>query len=207
MILGGFDTTSVFLTWALSLLVQHQEVMKLAQKEIDSKIGKQRWVQESDLKNLVYLQAIVKETLRLYPPLPLSVPHEAVEDSELCGYFVPKGALLFVNLWKLHRDPQFWPEPEEFQPERFLSGQVQMDVLGQQFEYTPFGSGRRICPGITFVAHVGNLTLARLLQGFDLVTPGYQKVDMSVGFGVTIPRANPLEVMITPRLHTKLYES
>ncbi|XP_073303375.1 nicotine N-demethylase CYP82E3-like [Primulina huaijiensis] len=206
VILGGFDTTSVFLTWALSLLVQHKEAMHLAQKEIDSKIGKQRWVQESDLKNLVYLQAVVKESLRLYPPLPLSVPHEAVEDSELCGYFVPKGALLFVNLWKLHRDPQFWPEPEEFQPERFLSGQAQMDVLGQHFEYTPFGSGRRICPGITFVAHVGNLTLARLLQGFDFVTPGDQKVDMSVGFGVTIPRANPLQVLITPRLHTQLYE-
>lgn len=206
VILGGFDTTSVFLIWALSLLVQHKEVMNLAQKEMDNKIGKQRWVQESDLKNLVYLQAIVKETLRLYPPLPLSVPHEAMEDSELCGYFIPKGTTIFVNLWKLHRDPHFWAEPEKFQPERFLSGQVQMDVLGQQFEYTPFGSGRRVCPGITFVARVGNLTLARLIQGFDLATPGDQKVDMSVGFGVTLPRANPLEVIITPRLDYQLYE-
>ncbi|XP_073135862.1 nicotine N-demethylase CYP82E3-like [Henckelia pumila] len=205
VILGGFDTTSVFLLWALSLVVQHKEVMNLAQKEIDSKIGKQRWVQESDLNNLVYLQAIVKETLRLYPPLPLSVPHQAVEDSQLCGYFIPKGTTLFVNLWKLHRDTRFWVDPEKFQPERFLSGQL-LDVLGQQYEYTPFGSGRRVCPGITFVAHVGNLTLARLIQGFDLATPGDRNVDMSVRFGVPIPRATPLEVIITPRLNSQLYE-
>ncbi|KZV46685.1 hypothetical protein F511_37995 [Dorcoceras hygrometricum] len=206
VILGGFDTTAVFLTWALSFLVEHKEVMRLAQTEIDSKIGKQRWVQESDLKDLVYLQAVVKETLRLVPPLPLSVPHVAAEDTELCGYFIPKGTTLFVNLWKLHRDPQFWPEPEKFQPERFLTDRLQMDVHGQQFEYIPFGSGRRVCPGINFVAHVGNLTLARLLQGFDFSTPGNQKVNMSVGFGVSIPRAKPLEVIITPRLHSQLYQ-
>lgn len=106
VVLGGFDTTSVYVTWLLALLVNHKSVMKLAQEEIDTKVGKQRWVQESDIKNLPFLEAIIKESLRLYPPLPLSIPHEAEEDCQLGGYHIQKGTLLFVNLFKLHRDPR-----------------------------------------------------------------------------------------------------
>lgn len=107
IVLGGFDTISVYLTWLLALLVKHQNVMKRVQEEIDEKTGNQRWVQETDIKNLPYLQAVIKETLRLYPPLPLSVHHEAVEDCQLGGYLIPKGTQLFVNILKLHRDPRY----------------------------------------------------------------------------------------------------
>ncbi|KAI3455147.1 hypothetical protein Pfo_011810 [Paulownia fortunei] len=201
--LGGFDTTSVYLTRFLSVLINHKEIMQRAQEEIDIKVGKQRWVQESDLNNLPYLQAIIKETLRLYPPLPLSIPHEASQDCRLGGYFIPKGTQLFVNLWKLHRYPRFWPEPERFLPERFLTGHAhEVDVTGHQFEFTPFGSGRRSCPGITFAMQVTSFTLARLLQGFDFAAP----VDIIEGLGIGMVRENPLEMLVTPRLSSQLYE-
>ncbi|KAK1356015.1 hypothetical protein POM88_049271 [Heracleum sosnowskyi] len=102
-----------------------------------------KWVEESDIKDLIYLQAIVKETLRLYPGGPLSVPHEALEDCTVAGHYVPKGTQLWVNIWKLHRDSGSWTDPYEFQPERFLTSHVGTDVRGQQFEYIPFSSGRR----------------------------------------------------------------
>ncbi|KAL0358529.1 UNVERIFIED_CONTAM: Xanthotoxin 5-hydroxylase CYP82C2 [Sesamum angustifolium] len=207
VILGGFDTTSVHLTWVLSLLVNNKHVMNLARQEIDDKVGNQRWVQESDINNLPYLHAIIKESLRLYPPLPLSIPHEAVEDCCLSGYHIPKRTLLFVNLWKLHRDARFWPEPNRFMPERFLTaGHAQVDVAGQQYEYIPFGMGRRSCPGATFAMQVTSLTVARLIQGFDFATEGNEAVDMAEGIGITMPRENPLELLVTPRLPSQLYE-
>ncbi|CAK9180595.1 unnamed protein product [Ilex paraguariensis] len=179
--------------------------MKRAQEEIEIKVGKNKWVEESDINNLVYLQAIVKETLRLYPPGPLSVPHEAMEDCNVGGYHIPKGTRLLVNVWKLHRDPRIWSDPETFMPERFLTNHTEVDVGGQQFEYTPFGSGRRSCPGMTFAMQVTHLTLARLLQGFDFKTPADAPVDMTEGLGITLPKATPVHVLITPRLSSELY--
>ncbi|XP_043704010.1 xanthotoxin 5-hydroxylase CYP82C4-like [Telopea speciosissima] len=120
LIAGAYETTYVTLTWALSLLLNNRQVLKRAQEELDVHVGRDRHVEESDVKNLVYLQAIIKETLRLYPPLPLSVPHEALEDCQVGGYVVPKGTRVLVNMWKLHRDPQVWgSDPHEFKPERF----------------------------------------------------------------------------------------
>uniref|UniRef100_A0A5B6ZXT1 Uncharacterized protein n=1 Tax=Davidia involucrata TaxID=16924 RepID=A0A5B6ZXT1_DAVIN len=207
LILAASDTTSINLTWLLSILLNNRHALKHAQEEIDIKVGTERWVQESDIKNLVYLQAIVKETLRLYPPGPLSVPHEALEDCHVGGYPIPKGTRLLVNVWKLHRDPRIWSEPEKFMPERFMTSHAEVDVSGQHFEFTPFGSGRRSCPGITFAMQVTHLTLARLLQGFDFTTPSDEPVNMTEGLGITLPKATPLEVFITPRLPFKLYQN
>ncbi|XP_073143033.1 nicotine N-demethylase CYP82E3 [Henckelia pumila] len=201
LILAGSDTTSIHLTWLLSILLNNTAIMRRAQEEIDQKVGKERWVDESDITNLVYLQAIVKETLRLYPPGPMSVPHEAMEDCVVNGYLIPKGTRLLVNLWKLHRDPRIWDEPDEFKPERFLTSHAEVDYAGQHFEFVPFGSGRRSCPGITFAMQVTHLTLARLLQGFDFATPENVPVDMTEGQGITMPKATPLEVVVAPRLH------
>ncbi|KAK4408690.1 Xanthotoxin 5-hydroxylase CYP82C4 [Sesamum angolense] len=206
LILAGSDTTSIHLTWLLSLLLNNRQVMQQAQEEIDRKVGKERWVQESDINNLVYLQAIVKETLRLFPPGPLAVPHEAMEDCCVAGYHVPKGTRLLVNVWKLHRDPRIWAEPDNFVPERFLTSHVAVDFTGQNHEFIPFGSGRRSCPGITFAMQVTHLTLARLLQGFYWATPSNGPVDMTEGLSITLPKATPLEVVITPRLADGLYQ-
>ncbi|KAF5196840.1 Cytochrome p450, partial [Thalictrum thalictroides] len=114
-----------------------------AQEEINSIIGKDRLVDASDIEKLVYLQAIVKETLRLYPPAPLSTQHEAIEDCTVAGYHVPAGTWLITNILKIQRDPRIWSNLSEFQPERFLTTQANVNLKGQHFEFIPFGSGRQ----------------------------------------------------------------
>ncbi|KAJ0789784.1 putative cytochrome P450 [Helianthus annuus] len=100
------------------------------------------------MNNMVYLQAIIKETMRLYPAAPLSAPHESTEDCIVGGYTIPKGTCLLVNIWKIQHDPQIWTAPFEFRPERFLTSNKEIDVKGRHFELIPFGSGRRICLGM-----------------------------------------------------------
>lgn len=205
MIVGGTDTTSITSTWIISTLLNNRHVMKHAQEELDLKVGKDRWVEQSDIQNLKYLQAIIKETLRLYPAVPLLVPHEAMKDCCVSGYHIPKGTRLLVNAWKLHRDPTIWSDPEKFQPERFLTSHATIDIIGQHFELIPFGSGRRSCPGMNMALWIIQLTLARLLQGFNMITPSNFPIDMTEGLGATMPKATPLEVMLTPRLPAELY--
>ncbi|XP_043717077.1 demethylepipodophyllotoxin synthase-like [Telopea speciosissima] len=105
IIIGANDTTLVTLTWALSLLLNNRHVLKKAQEELGMHISKDRKVDESDIIKLEYLQAIVKETLRLYPAAPLSGPHEAMEECTIAGYRVTAGTRIVTNLWKIHRDP------------------------------------------------------------------------------------------------------
>ncbi|KAE8100585.1 hypothetical protein FH972_018471 [Carpinus fangiana] len=205
LIVAGIDTTATQLTWALSLLLNNRETLKKAQEELDVQIGRERQVKESDIKNLVYLQAIIKETMRLYPAGPLPVPHESMEDCTLAGYHIPVGTQLLVNFSKMHRDPHVWPDPNEFQPERFLTSHKGVDVKGQHFELLPFGSGRRMCPGISLALQVIQLTLATLLHAFEIATPSDEPVDMTEKIGLTDVKATPLEVHLTPRLPTQVY--
>ncbi|KAK3017464.1 hypothetical protein RJ639_006414 [Escallonia herrerae] len=207
LISAGSDTSSVTMTWALSLLLNHNKELKKAQKDINIHVGQERWMQESDIKNLVYLQAIFKETMRLYPAGPLLVPREAVEDCYVAAYYVTKGTRLLVNAWKLHRDPNIWIDPCKFQPERFVSSHAHIDIRGLQFEYIPFSSGRRSCLGITSSMQVMHLAMARLLQGFDLATPMNVQVDMSEGLGLALHKVAPLEVVLTSRLPRELYQN
>ncbi|KAG6384872.1 hypothetical protein SASPL_153691 [Salvia splendens] len=180
---------------------------KQSQDEIDKVVGRDRFVQESDISNLPYLQAIFKETLRLYPPGPLSGPREALEDCHIGKYHIPKGTRLVANLRKFHRDPIVWSNPDEFRPERFLNEESQVHFKGQCFEFIPFSLGRRMCPGMTFGLQVIHLTLARLLQGFNLSMPDGETVDMSEGLGIALRKLKPLDVVITPRLSQKLYQT
>ncbi|KAL7584249.1 hypothetical protein Lser_V15G41976 [Lactuca serriola] len=206
LMIGGSESTALTLTWALSLLLNNPHILKAAQKELDMIVGKRKWVEESDIKNLRYLQAILKESLRMYPPGPLAPPHEAIEDCYIGGYHISKGTRLIVNIWKLHRDPQIWSDPHDFRPERFLEEHSDINYQGQNFEYIPFSTGRRVCPAITLAFEVVHLTLARLLQGFDLSTPMGKPVDMSEGLGIALTKVRPLEVIITPRLSPELYQ-
>ncbi|XP_068647692.1 cytochrome P450 CYP82D47-like [Aristolochia californica] len=205
LIITATDTSFVTLTWTLSLLLNHRHELKKAQDEIDTIIGKDRTVDESDIENLPYLRAIVKESLRLYPAAPLAVPHEAMEDCNIGGFHVPAGTRIITNLYKLHRDPRIWPEPEEFRPSRFLSSHRDMDVRGKHFEFIPFGSGRRMCPGITSALQVVHFSLARLLHGFNVDTQDGERVGMRGGPGITMPMLDPLDVILTPRLASNLY--
>ena len=207
LILTATGSSAITLTWALSLLLNHPTVLKIAQDELDTNIGKERWVQESDIKDLKYLQAIIKETFRLYPPAPLTGIREATEDCTVANYHIPKGTRLLISIWKLQRDPQIWTNPNNFEPERFMTTHSEMDFRAQNFEYIPFSYGRRSCPGMTSGLLVVHLTLARLLQGFEMSTREGFPVDMSEGLGVALPKLNPLEVMLKPRLPLELYHS
>ncbi|KAL7155171.1 hypothetical protein ABFS83_03G057600 [Erythranthe nasuta] len=205
MVLGATDTTTVTLTWALSLLLNNRHVMTRAHQELDLHVGRGRQVKVTDTENLVYIKAIIKETLRLYAP-PLIPPRVSTEDCTVAGYHVPAGTWLIVNVWKLHRDPQVWSDPLEFKPERFLTSRKEVDVRGHHFELLPFGGGRRVCPGISFALQVTEYSLASLLHGFDIETvPFGEGVDMTGSFGTTNMKATPLEVVLTPRLSPNLY--
>ncbi|KAK0577124.1 hypothetical protein LWI29_028131 [Acer saccharum] len=207
LIMAASDTTTVTLTWTLSQLLNNHDVLKKAQQELDTFIGRERLPNESDMKNLVYLQAIIKETLRLNPAAPLSVPHESLEDCTVGGYHVPAGTRLLVNVWKIHRDPRIWSsDSHEFKPERFLTTHKDFDVKGQNFEFIPFGSGRRMCPGFLFALQIMQLTLATLLHGFEIETMLDAPVDLGEGFGTTNLRYSKLEALLTPRLPACLYK-
>nr|A0A0N7F297.1 RecName: Full=Demethylepipodophyllotoxin synthase; AltName: Full=Cytochrome P450 family 82 subfamily D polypeptide 61 [Sinopodophyllum hexandrum]ALG05144.1 cytochrome P450 family 82 subfamily D polypeptide 61 [Sinopodophyllum hexandrum] len=203
IILGGADTTWATLTWALSLLLNNPNALKKAQDELDLHVGRDRNVDESDLVKLTYIDAIIKETLRLYPPGPLLGPRVVTEDCTIAGYHVRAGTRLIVNAWKIQRDPLVWSQPHEYQPERFLERDV--DMKGQHFELIPFGSGRRACPAISLALQVLPLTLAHILHGFELRTPNQNKVDMTETPGIVHAKATPLEVLVAPRISPKCF--
>lgn len=200
LIAGGSDTTSVTLTWAISLLLNNPHALRKAQEELDIHVGKERVVNETDISKLVYVQAIVNETLRLYPPVPLSGPRQFSQDSVLDGYYIPKNTRLILNLHKIQRDPRIWPDQTEFRPERFLTTHKDVDVRGKHFELTPFGGGRRMCPGAAFALQVIHLTLANFLHRFQLSPPSEAPIDMSASSGIVNIKSTPLEVLISPRL-------
>nr|BBD34762.1 putative cytochrome P450 [Eschscholzia californica subsp. californica] len=170
MIAGGSDTPMVILVWALTLLVNNPHLLKKAQDELDIHVGRERQVQESDIKNLLYLQAVVKETLRLYSG-PITGLREADEDCVVAGYHIPAGTRLIVNTWKIHRDPRVWSDPMEFQPERFLTTHKDMDVKGKNFELLPFATGRRSCPAMSLALQIVHLSLVRTIHAFDFKLP------------------------------------
>lgn len=147
--------------------------MRRCQEELDSAMkGEERRIKESDLQNLPYLQAVVKETLRLHPPFPLLGPRMAAEACEIEGYYIPKNARLIVNAWGMQRDPDVWERPLDFDPDRFIGSSV--DVRGSDFQLIPFGAGRRICAGMSMGLRIIQLMLATLLQSFDLCLPDGQ---------------------------------
>ncbi|MBA0623570.1 hypothetical protein Godav_009027, partial [Gossypium davidsonii] len=207
LVLAAVDTKAVTLTWVLSLLLNNRDALNKVVKELDIHVGNNRLVEESDMKNLVYLQAVIKETMRLYPAAPLSLIHAATEDCRVSGYQVAAGTWLITNLYKLHRDPGIWSDPEEFRPERFMTTHKYVDVKGQNFELIPFSSGRRMCPGVSFALQVLHLTVANLLHQFDFATPLDEAFDMRQGPALTIFKATPLEVLITPRLPASVYDT
>ncbi|XP_038896609.1 cytochrome P450 CYP82D47-like [Benincasa hispida] len=203
LIAGGTDTVTVTLTWAISFLLNNREALRKTQEELDIHVGNKRLVNESDITNLVYLQAVVKETLRLYPAGPLSGIREFSQDCTLGGYHVAAGTRLITNLWKIQTDPRVWVEPLEFKPERFVSSEKHVDVKGQNYELGPFGFGRRACPGLGFGVQMTQLVLAILVHSFEIGTRFDEPVDMEANFGLTMHRVNPLQVIVKPRLlHT-----
>lgn len=183
----------------MSLLLNHPQVLKRAQNEIDKVVGNDRLVDESDVVNLPYLRCIINETLRLCPPGPLLVPHESSEDCVIGGYNIPRGTMLLVNQWAIHHDPKLWTDPEMFKPERFEG----LEGTRDGFKLMPFGSGRRSCPGEGLAVRVIGSTLGLLIQCFDWERLSEKMVDMSEAPGLTMPKAEPLVAKCKPRLEMR----
>ncbi|XP_059634042.1 cytochrome P450 76T24-like [Cornus florida] len=198
LFLAGTDTTSASVEWAMAELMKRPDAMAKARNELEEVIGRDghRLVQESDIPTLPYLQAVVKESLRLHPVAPLLIPHKAEADVEICGYTVPKNAQVLVNVWAMGRDPNIWSNPNSFLPERFLEHET--DFRGQDFELIPFGAGRRVCPGMALGSRMLHFMLASLLQSFDWkleegVKP--EDIDMNDKTGLTMQKAMPLKAI------------
>ncbi|KHN37270.1 Cytochrome P450 76A2 [Glycine soja] len=200
MFTAGTDTTTSTIEWAMAELLHNPKALKKVQMELRSKIGPDRNMEEKDIENLPYLQAVIKETLRLHPPLPFLVPHMAMDSCNMLGYNIPQGSQILVNVWAIGRDPKVWDAPLLFWPERFLKPNT-MDYKGHHFEFIPFGSGRRMCPAMPLASRVLPLAIGSLLHSFDWVLPDGLKpeeMDMTEGMGITLRKAVPLKVIPVP---------
>ncbi|XP_030512356.2 desmethyl-deoxy-podophyllotoxin synthase-like [Rhodamnia argentea] len=198
---GGTDTTSVTVEWAMSELLKNPQVMANAQAEVREALKGKDQVQDSDLEDLKYLKSVIKETLRLHPPVPL-VPREARKSCKIKGYDIPAKSRVLIHAGALGRDPNHWEDPEKFQPERFLESPV--DFIGTYYHFIPFGFGRRVCPGIAFAMANIELLLALLLYHFDWALPDGQtpeELDMIEDFAATVRRKSDLYAIATLPSH------
>ncbi|MCD7464691.1 hypothetical protein HAX54_053238 [Datura stramonium] len=201
MLIGSIDTTATSIDWIFFELLRHPKIMKKLQKELEQIVGIDRMVEESDLEKLEYLDMVIKEGFRLHPIAPLLIPHESIEDCKIDGFDIPRGSRILVNIWAIGRDPEVWPEPEKFMPERFVGSNV--DLHGRDFQLLPFGSGRRSCPGLQLGLTIVRLVLAQLVHCFDWELPNGMMpndLDMTEKFGLVTARAQHLMVIPTYRL-------
>lgn len=198
---AGTDTTAIAVEWSIAELLRNPKVLKKAQEEIDKGVGSQRLLQESDASKLPYIMAVIKETFRLHPPIPM-ISRKSVSDCAINGYMIRAQSLLFVNIWSIGRNPKYWERPMEFRPERFLDpGFGSIDVKGQSFELMPFGTGRRGCPGMLLAMQELVSILGAMVQCFHLELPdGSQNVDMTERPGLTAPRVYDLVCRVVPRV-------
>lgn len=207
---AGVDTMALTAEWVLAEVLRHPAVVEAARAELDRVVGRDRMVQESDIPELKYIQAVVKESLRLHPPTPFLIPHQNIHATTAFGYDIPAKTRLFVNLWAIHRDPKHWENPMEYMPERFLGNgtNAATQFQGQHFELLPFGTGRRQCPGLPFAASVVPFIVASLLHAFDVsLPPGMspEDLDMTEVQGLTLAKRDRLVIVAKPRLPAHLY--
>ncbi|KAG6409660.1 hypothetical protein SASPL_127702 [Salvia splendens] len=195
MFSAGTETTSTTIDWAMAELMRNPAVMEKAQAEIRAAVKGKTSVQEGDSEALRYLKLVIKETLRLHPPIPL-LPRACREECKVDGYSIPVKAKVVINAWAMARDPKYWDRPEIFWPERFEGSSA--DFAGSELQYIPFGAGRRACPGIGFGLATVELTLVQLLYHFNWKMPVGTSVDMAEGDGVAVGRKNGLFVVPTP---------
>ncbi|XP_077246727.1 flavonoid 3'-monooxygenase-like [Tasmannia lanceolata] len=200
VVIGGTDTTATTIEWAMAEMMHRPEMLRKVQEELDKVVGKDNMVEESHLPKLHYLDSVVKEVHRLHAVLPLLLPHCPSQSCTVARYSVPKGTKILLNIWAIHRDPNAWDNPLEFQPERFMEGTCNWGYNGNDMRYLPFGSGRRMCAGIPIAERMLMYILASLLHSFEWRLPEGTEVDLSEKFGVVLKKATPLVAIPMPRL-------
>jgi cytochrome P450 len=198
---AGSETSAITIIWAMSEMMKNPEVMKKAQAEVREVFNRNGRVDETAINEMKYLKLLVKETLRAHPPSALLLPRESKERCEINVYEIPAKTKVIVNSWAIARDPKYWTEPESFIPERFLIDSS-LDYKGTNFQYLPFGAGRRVCPGYTFGLVMVEYAIALLLYHFDWTLPNgmtYQDLDMTDIAGATVGKKEDL--LLIPILH------
>ncbi|KAL2345937.1 hypothetical protein Fmac_007222 [Flemingia macrophylla] len=209
MIFRGTDTVAILMEWILARMVLHPQVQSRVQEELDAVVGRSRAVTEDDVPSMTYLQAVVKEVLRLHPPGPLlSWARLSTTDTTIDGYHVPAGTTAMVNMWAICRDPDVWADPLEFMPHRFLATAEpgpgpgpgpDFSILGSDLRLAPFGSGRRVCPGKTLGLATVHFWVASLLHDFQWLPSDEKGVDLTEVLRLSCEMANPLTVKVRPR--------
>ncbi|GMN35001.1 hypothetical protein TIFTF001_005028 [Ficus carica] len=191
---AGTDTSSGLMEWAMSLMLNHPEVLKKAQDELEYCVGHDCLVDESDLPKLSYLHCIIKETMRMYPVGAL-IPHQSSEEYTVSGFRIPRDTMLLVNLWAIQNDPKVWDGPAKFKPKRFKE---LGDGMRDGFKLMPFGVGRRGCPGENLAMRMVGLTMASLIQCFERETILNEKIDMTEQLGLSLSKAFPSKLQYQP---------
>ncbi|KAK3156656.1 hypothetical protein QOZ80_2AG0110110 [Eleusine coracana subsp. coracana] len=201
---GGTDTSYLVLEFVMAELLRNPQVMSKLQDEVRRIVHKgQEMVTEDDLTGMNYLKAVIKETLRLHPPAPLLAPHCSMTDVHINGYTVPANIPIIINAWALGRDATVWEDAEDFKPERFMDTGSDADInfKGNDFQFVPFGSGRRICPGMNFSISTLEIMLANLVYRFNWEVPAAKEkanVDMTEVFWLTVHRKEKL--LLVPKM-------
>ncbi|XP_004288803.1 PREDICTED: cytochrome P450 71D11-like [Fragaria vesca subsp. vesca] len=196
---AGSETSSTTVDWTMSELIRHPKIMKRVQDEVREVFNRTQQINETSIREMKYLKLVIQESLRLHPSVPLLLPRECGERCEIDGYEIPVKTKVIVNAWAIGRDPNYWSEPETFNPERFLDSSI--SYHGTNFDYIPFGAGRRICPGMLYGMANVELPLAMLLYHFDWKLPNVMKnedLDMAEEFGVIVYRKHDLHLIPTP---------
>ncbi|KAL7160308.1 hypothetical protein ABFS83_01G085300 [Erythranthe nasuta] len=210
IVIGGTDTTATIVEWVMAELLQSPHAMQKAQQELTEVVGLSNIVEESHITKLHYLDAVIRETFRLHPPLPLLIPKMPSKSCTIGGYTVPEGSRVLLNVWTNYKDPQVWENPTEFKPERFLNDDDdngKWDYIGNNFHYLPFGSGRRVCPGIPLAERMVTYLVATLLHSFDWKVSEGVKLDMEEKFGIVMKKSTPLLAVPYQRLPSlNMYE-
>ncbi|ESQ52910.1 hypothetical protein EUTSA_v10017915mg [Eutrema salsugineum] len=206
---GIIDNTMNNVEWTIAEMLNHPEILEKATNELDMVVGKDRLVQESDIPQLNYIKACIRESFRLHPANAFLPPHGAREDTTLAGYFVPKGSHILVSRLGLGRNPTIWDEPDAFKPERHLDDYTKdsmgVTLMEPEMRFVIFSTGRRGCPGPKIGASMTIMLLARLLQGFKWSPPnGASQVEL-IAADSNLFMAKPLLASAKPRLVPGLY--
>ncbi|KAJ0657578.1 putative cytochrome P450 [Helianthus annuus] len=198
---GGTDTTGTAIEWAIARFIENPSIQTKLYNEIKATIGNKK-VDEKDVENMPYLNAVVKELLRKHPPTYFSLTHSVTEPVKLGGYDIPTGTNVEFFLPAIAEDPKLWSNPKLFDPDRFLTGGEDADITGVTgIKMMPFGAGRRICPGLGMATVHVNLMIARMVQEFEWSSyPKDTKVDFSEKLEFTVVMKNSLRAMIKPRV-------
>uniref|UniRef100_A0A3Q7GIW2 Cytochrome P450 n=1 Tax=Solanum lycopersicum TaxID=4081 RepID=A0A3Q7GIW2_SOLLC len=195
----GAETSSAKIIWALAEMIRNPSIMDKAQLEVRQVLKGKTKFDDFDLEELKYLKLVIKETLRLHPPLPLLHPRECREKTKIGKYTIPIKTRVLLNAWAIRRDPEYWHNPEIFIPDR--SDESSIDFRGNHFEFIPFGAGRRMCPGWLFGLMNVEHPLTQLLYHFDWKSPYeglLENFDMTGTNGLSARRRDDLCLIATP---------